>query len=244
MDRILKMILVTIFILFLFTVLMLFIEANSAAISGSLSLWIILALLLGTAIFSFALFTMKLKINELDRIFQAEKEIEKNENTADVIEKEIEKEIDIEPLLPSESTKIDQYTDEVLQKMAETFNIVQGIFYTKQSKKDNFECAATYAYFSDQKPEPFKSGETLPGQSVKNKTLVVLNNVPDNYMTIVSGLGKSAPKQLVFVPIKQQDEVVGVIEYATFETITERQQKALEAISKKIADAIVKLLKK
>src|ERR1035437_2658366 len=127
MDRILKMILVTIFILFLFTVLMLFIEANSAAISGSLSLWIILALLLGTAIFSFALFTMKLKINELDRIFQAEKEIEKNENTADVIEKEIEKEIDIEPLLPSESTKIDQYTDEVLQKMAETFNIVQGI---------------------------------------------------------------------------------------------------------------------
>jgi transcriptional regulator with GAF, ATPase, and Fis domain len=127
--------------------------------------------------------------------------------------------------------------------MAETFKMVQGIFYTKQAKKDNFECAATYAYFSDQKPELFKSGETLPGQAVKNKTLVVLNNVPDNYVTIVSGLGKSLPKQLIFVPVKHQDEVVGVIEYATFENITERQQRALDAISKKIADAIVKLLK-
>ena len=72
----------------------------------------------------------------------------------------------------------------------------------------------------------------------------MLNNIPDNYMTIVSGLGKSKPRQLVFVPLKNQDEVVGLIEYATFEPITEKHQKALDEISKKVADTIVKLLKK
>jgi len=60
----------------------------------------------------------------------------------------------------------------------------------------------------------------------------------------VSGLGKSKPRQLVFVPLKNQDEVVGLIEYATFEPITEKHQKALDEISKKVADTIVKLLKK
>lgn len=244
MDRALKLIFAIIYLLFLFTVLMLFTIANkTAAVSGSLNLFILMTLIFGTGIFGIALLNMKIKVNEVE-IYKAEKEIIKNENAVEVAEKEAEKEIDIKLLLPSASTQIDRYTDEVLQNMAETFGIVQGLLYLKDSTQDNFECSATYAYFSDQKPETFKAGETLPGQAVKNKTLVVLNNIPENYMTIVSGLGKSLPKQLVFVPLKHQDDVVGLIEYATFELMTDKQQKALDAISKKIADAIVKLLKK
>jgi hypothetical protein len=223
---------------------MLFMIANkTATVSGSLNLFIFMTLIFGTGIFGIALLNMKINLNE-EEIYKAEKEIIKNENAVEVAEKEAEKEIDIKLLLPSASTQIDKYTDEVLQNMGEPFGIVQGLLYLKNPTQDFFECSATYAYFSDQNPEPFKSGETLPGQAVKNKTLVILNNIPDNYMTIVSGLGKSLPKQLVFVPLKHQDEVVGLIEYATFELITDKQQKALDAISKKIADAIVKLLKK
>jgi hypothetical protein len=63
-------------------------------------------------------------------------------------------------------------------------------------------------------------------------------------MTIASGLGKSNPKHLIFVPLINQEEVIGLIEYAAFESLTEKQLKALEGISKKVADTIYKHLKK
>jgi methyl-accepting chemotaxis protein len=128
--------------------------------------------------------------------------------------------------------------------MATDFRIVQGLLYIKNPHEDLFHCYAQYAYFSENKPVEFTTGETLPGQAVKNKAIVSLNNIPDQYMTIASGLGKSNPKHLVFVPLKNQEEVVGLIEYATFEPLTERQFKALEDISKKVADTISKHLKK
>jgi transcriptional regulator with GAF, ATPase, and Fis domain len=165
-------------------------------------------------------------------------------NTTEETIQEVENEIDIQKLLPAKPTEMNRFAEEVLHNMADEFNIMQALFYIKSPAKDSFSCNAQYAYFSETKPKNFKTGETLPGQAVKNKTIVVLNNIPDNYMTIVSGLGKSKPRQLVFVPLKNQDEVVGLIEYATFEPITEKHQKALDEISKKVADTIVKLLKK
>jgi len=244
MDRILKWVFIAIYLLFLITVWMLFAVANkNAIVPGFINIFIFMTLVLGTGIFGIALLNMKIKSHD-EEIDHTEKEIIKNENTVEVAEKEPTKEIDINQILSVSSKQIDGYTDEILQNMAESFNFVQALFYVKQTENENFNCIATYAYFADSKPEQFKSGETLPGQAVKNKTVVILNNIPDNYMTIVSGLGKSLPKQLVFVPVKHEDEVVGIIEYATFEAITDKQQKALDAISKKIADAIVKLLKK
>jgi transcriptional regulator with GAF, ATPase, and Fis domain len=152
--------------------------------------------------------------------------------------------IDIQKLLPSRTLGIEKFAEEMLQNMANPFSMVQGLFYVKNPNEDLFHCYAQYAYFSEDKPVEFRTGETLPGQAVKNKTVVSLSNIPDQYMTIASGLGKSNPKQLVFVPLKSQDDVVGLIEYASFEPLSEKQFKALEGISKKVADVIVKHLKK
>jgi hypothetical protein len=157
---------------------------------------------------------------------------------------EEEAQIDIQKLMPPRTLGIEKYGEELLRNMADSFNMVQGLFYMKDPVEDLFHCNAQYAYFSENKPVEFRPGETLPGQAVKNKTIVSINNIPDQYTTIASGLGKSNPKQLVFVPLKNQDDVVGLIEYATFEALSEKQMKALEGISKKVADTIIKHLKK
>ena len=147
-------------------------------------------------------------------------------------------------LVPAKHTSLEQFTEDVLRNFANELNIIQALFYVKSLNADSFQCSAQYAYFSEDKPAEFKIGETLSGQAVKNKTVVALNSVPDDYMTIVSGLGKGKPKSLVFVPITNADESIGLIEYATFESFTDRHQKALEKVSKKVADTIVKLQKK
>jgi hypothetical protein len=155
-----------------------------------------------------------------------------------------EEEIDFQRIVPVKFTDIEKYTEELLLNMAKVFHMVQGLLYIKNMHEELYHCYAQYAYFSENKPPEFRTGETLPGQSVKNKKIVSLNNIPEKYMTIASGLGKSDPKHLVFVPLKNQNnEVVGLIEYATFEPLTKKQFKTLEGISEKVAETISKHLK-
>jgi transcriptional regulator with GAF, ATPase, and Fis domain len=248
MNSTLKLTYIIFYILFLLAVIMLFaVASNTVAGSASFYIFIFAVLILGTALFSLAIINTRVTTNESKRVGHAETETAQNLgiiNTTEETIQEVENEIDIQKLLPAKPTEMNRFAEEVLHNMADEFNIMQALFYIKSPAKDSFSCNAQYAYFSETKPKNFKTGETLPGQAVKNKTIVVLNNIPDNYMTIVSGLGKSKPRQLVFVPLKNQDEVVGLIEYATFEPITKKHQKALDEISKKVADTIVKLLKK
>jgi transcriptional regulator with GAF, ATPase, and Fis domain len=243
----LKLTYIILYILFLLADILLFAVVNNTS-GGSVAFYIFVfaILLLGTALFSLATINIKTATREVKNIEQVKTETSQNADANITKEKtqETEHEIDFQKLLPTKSTEINRYAEEVLQNIAVEFNIMQALFYIKSPTKDSFLCNAQYAYFSETKPKNFKTGETLPGQAVKNKNIVILNNIPDNYMTIVSGLGKSKPKQLVLVPLQNQDEVVGLIEYATFEPITEKHQKALEGISKKVADTIVKLSKK
>jgi transcriptional regulator with GAF, ATPase, and Fis domain len=220
----------------------------SNALTGSKApiVFVFIMLVIGTGFFALVMFNQKVMVQEVKTLSNAEAENNESANLESVASGKIEKVesyIDIYKLLPVQPTEIKAYTDEILQNIAQDFGIVQAIFYLKGAK-DNFQCAATYAYYSDTKPANFKSGETLPGQAVKNKARVVLNNIPENYTTIVSGLGKSVPRQLVFVPLKNHDEVIGLIEYATFEPVTEKHQKALDELSNNVADTITKLLKK
>lgn len=235
-----------IYILFLLTAFTLFAVIKNTSGGTLLSYLSILVMLALGSILFFCAVKKPVSDETLIKGNNSEKEGIQQEilDQAEVKVKEEEAQIDVQKLIPSRTLGIDKYAEELLQNMAGSFNMVQGLFYIKDPNEDLFHCNGQYAYFSENKPAEFRSGETLPGQAVKNKAIVSLNNIPDQYMTIASGLGNSNPKQLVFVPLKNQDDVVGLIEYATFEPLSGKQMKALEGISKKVADTIIKHLKK
>ncbi len=153
-------------------------------------------------------------------------------------------EIDVSRIIPDNCKSVEEFSEHILQNLAQEFNIVQALMYLKTADTDNYESIAQYAYFSESKPQAFKAGETLPGQAIKNRTIVMLTDVPENYLTIASGLGKSGIKYLVFVPLIHNDDVVGLIEYATFTQINEDIIKMLGNIADLVAETIVKLIKK
>ena len=243
-----KLLYSVIYILFLLAIFLLFAaikNASGGTFSSYISIFVVL--ILGSLLYGIAVkkqeSTNKETNTEDKSIVDATEENNLNQLTEEKTG-EVENQIDIQKLLPSRTLGIEKYTEELLQNMASNFNIVQGLFYIKNPNEDLFHCYAQYAYFSENKPVEFRTGETLSGQAVKNKTIVSISNIPDQYMTIASGLGKSNPKQLVFVPITNQEEVIGLIEYATFEPLAEKHFNALEGISKKVADIISKHFKK
>jgi len=61
-------------------------------------------------------------------------------------------------------------------------------------------------------------GEGLVGQCAKTNRQLMLDDVPDDFIRIRSGLGDAAPRHLLFVPITYEGKAVGVLEAASFQS--------------------------
>ncbi|MEO5346074.1 MAG: response regulator [Magnetococcus sp. YQC-9] len=73
-------------------------------------------------------------------------------------------------------------------------------------------------------------GENLVGLAAQKRQLMRLNEIPDGYLKIASGLGGAAPRELLLAPLLFQDRILGVIEIATFRGFTEKHQLLLESL--------------
>jgi HAMP domain-containing protein len=63
--------------------------------------------------------------------------------------------------------------------------------------------------------------EGLVAQAAVEREQIVVDRVPTGYLAIRSGLGEAPPAQVVVLPVLFEDDVLAVIELATFEAFTE-----------------------
>jgi len=84
----------------------------------------------------------------------------------------------------------------------------------------------------------FQFGEGLVGQCALNKRIMLIENIPDDYITIDSGLGKTNPKTILLLPIVREGEVLAVLEFATLGAFSAQKQEFLLAIEEIIGIAI------
>lgn len=166
---------------------------------------------------------------------------QKSEN--DSFEKNAE-EIDIEhylkKIIPKDDSKMNmqKFSEKILSNFAKEFDIVQGLFFIKEKKSNEFSISGKYAYFGETEPENFKTGETLSGQVAKNMKILYLSEIPENYVTILSGLGSSSPNQLIIIPVISNNETIAIIELASFKEFNKSTQKIVEAVSFKIGETL------
>ncbi len=174
-------------------------------------------------------------------IFEEKSKLQKVE------EEEIEEELlnvenYIKKILPKTDSKLslEKYTEKVLSNIAKEFDIVQGLFFIKDREKDLYFIAGKYAYFGDEEPKNFNLGETLSGQVAKNKIALNLKDIPDNYVTILSGLGSSSPNHLIIVPIIVEDVTIAIIELASFKEFKRNFSHLVEGMSNQINKSLSK----
>lgn len=88
---------------------------------------------------------------------------------------------------------------------------------------DDLELAGSYAYSLAEGHGRFRFGEGLVGQAAAEKTPKIITAVPDNYITVRSGLGQMAPRHIMVVPFTYEEHVVGVLEIGTLTQFEEAQ---------------------
>ncbi len=115
-----------------------------------------------------------------------------------------------------------------------------GLFLLVEEGGESFlEMKASYAYdrkkFFDKR---INIEHGLLGQCVQEKETVLLADAPQDYISIVSGLGDSNPDMIIMVPLKVNDEVFGALELASFNEIQEHEVEFIEKLSETIATSL------
>jgi len=70
---------------------------------------------------------------------------------------------------------------------------------------------------------------------------IFITEVPKDYIKIKSGLGQDDPKSLLIVPMKLNENVIGVIEIASLERFENFQIDFIERIGNSMASSLATL---
>jgi len=116
-----------------------------------------------------------------------------------------------------------------------------GLFTVNDNEVDDIKLVLSACYAYERKKylrKQVEIGEGLLGQAYLEKDTIYMTELPQNYVNITSGLGKSLPGSILIVPLKYNEEVMGVIEIASFKTFEDYQIQFVEDLAEIIASSL------
>jgi signal transduction histidine kinase/HAMP domain-containing protein/ActR/RegA family two-component response regulator len=130
-------------------------------------------------------------------------------------------------------------SDMILSELAPLVSAQHGVFYSMNDPSPGVEgvlsLQASYGYEERrQLSTTFRLGAGLVGQCAKEKRRILLTEVPGDYVRINSGLGASAPLNIIVLPILFEGSVRAVIELASFSAFSETHQAFLDQLPESI----------
>lgn len=130
------------------------------------------------------------------------------------------------------------FGNNVISAISNYLNAEVGIFYASSVKysEDGFSVIGTYAFSDAEKlNQSIKNGEGLHGQAAIEKKQIIIDNIPNNYLKIKSGLGETLPHTICITPTIKDGIVTGIIEIGMLSQINEVQKQYLSEASILIA---------
>ncbi len=145
-------------------------------------------------------------------------------------------------ILRNNNNDIKKLAFELISNLSTYINAVQGGFFILNDELEDdkhFELLAHFAYnrkkYSQKRIE---LSEGLIGRAAFEKNTIYVDEVPDDYVEVTSGLGEANPKTLLIVPLKTNEEIHGVIEFTSFNYFDQYIINFVEKVAESIATTI------
>ncbi len=126
----------------------------------------------------------------------------------------------------------------ILSELAPLVSAQQGMFYvaTKSDGENVLRLLATYAHRErKQVTNLVHPGEGLVGQAAIEQKRILLTDVPEDYVSITSGLGAAPPRNIIVLPVVFEGQIKAVVELASFSRFSEVNIAFLEQLTESIA---------
>ncbi|MEV6072919.1 HAMP domain-containing protein [Nocardia sp. NPDC052001] len=121
----------------------------------------------------------------------------------------------------------------IMDELAPLVSAQFGAFYLADDTPEKSELELISSYGSPEEPGAatrFAFGQSLVGQAARSRRTIAVDDVPGDYVTISSGLGQTAPVNLLVLPIGVEDQVLGVIELASLHHFTRTHRDFLDQL--------------
>ena len=118
-------------------------------------------------------------------------------------------------------------------------DLPQAGIYIHDDETNKLNLIAQYAY--QQKKfvkNQINDDEGSVGQCFQEAHIIVIEEVPQNYLTISSGMGKAQPTFVMLLPLMFNDENCGVMEMATFKELPDHYIEFLQQSCNNLASLI------
>ncbi|MEN4750069.1 response regulator [Pseudomonas sp. Ps21-P2] len=127
----------------------------------------------------------------------------------------------------------------VLHFFAQYLGAVVAAVYVRQ-EHGGLVRVASYGFSREQEQheQSIYSGEGVVGKAAEQDQIITLNNVPQDYFKVTSGLGEGSPRSVVVVPTSNDDHVNGVIELGFLRELTPRDLEFLELVAENVGTSI------
>ncbi len=145
-------------------------------------------------------------------------------------------------VLRQSDKNLENLSADILIKLVDYLNANQGgLFIKNDNEKDHvyYELITSYAYNRRKyQNKIIELGEGLVGTCAVEKKMNYLTDIPEDYIKITSGLGGANPKSILIVPLKIEEEVLGVIEIASFNKFKKYEIEFVNEIADNIASTL------
>ncbi len=142
-------------------------------------------------------------------------------------------------ILRHNNDNIEVLSYELISNLCRYVGAVQGGFFVINDDFEEdkyFELLAHFAY--DRKKynkKRLNMSDGLIGRAAFEQNTIYIDEIPENYLDITSGLGESNPNVLLIVPLKVNEDVQGVVELASFDYFDQYIIEFVEKVAESIA---------
>lgn len=144
-------------------------------------------------------------------------------------------------LLRENSNDTSQLVEIVLQRVVNYLDATQGGLFIAEERKTGtvLHLAAAFAYNRKKyMQQDLALGEGLVGTCAIEREIVHIDVLPPEYCDITSGIGNIPPKELLIVPLKTDDALLGVLELASLKGFAPYMVNFAQLLSVSIAQTL------
>jgi len=127
------------------------------------------------------------------------------------------------------------FASSLLSRISECIPLLYGAFYVVDDSQSRLRRVGSFALDGPADAAGFVLGEGLVGQAALERRVLDLSPEKNEPVRVSTGLGTVIPGKLLFLPVLNQEVLIGVLELASVSVLSGRQQAFLDAMLPSVA---------